>query len=152
MTRIIPGAGLDAELNAADKVRFFYDVNTNEAGLQIRLTNKTGANSIKGYLVEPSSTTARAFDLVGLDEPDIMGVIYEAGIADGSECWIWLSGVVEVYYIGATTLEYFARMGITADGGAAGQAVAEPVPARVCGGPEGVSDPAASQRRRPSAG
>ena len=128
MTLILPGSGLDAELNAANKVRFYYDQATNEAGLQIRLTNKTGGNSIKGYLVEPSSTTARAFDYTPLGEPDIMGIVYEAGIADGSECWIWLAGCVEVYYIGTTTLEYLARMGIAADGGAAGQAVAEPMP------------------------
>ena len=111
-----------------DKVRYHYDVDTNEAGLQIKLTNKTGGASIKGYLVKPSGSTARAFDLVDLGGPDIMGIVYESGIADGQECWVWLQGVVQIYFIGNTTMEHFARMGISGDGGAAGQAVSEAKP------------------------
>lgn len=114
--------------NAAEKVRLWYDNTTNEAGLQIKLTNKTGGNTTKGYLIHPSAGTDRAFDYTALDEPDIMGIVYEGGIADGSECWVWVSGVVEVYFFGSTTRDHFARMGETGDGGAAGQAISEAVP------------------------
>jgi len=115
--------------NAGDKVRIFYDSGTNEAGMQIKITNKTGGATTKGYIVTASDTTDRAFKLCAVNEPDIIGVIYEAGISDGSECWVWMNGsICQVYYIGNTTREHFARNLVTADGGSAGQAISEALP------------------------
>lgn len=106
-----------------------YDPATNEAGFQIKLTNKTGANSVKGDIVEPSDTTDRGFKLIPVGGIDPIGVVYETGIADGAECWIWLQGIVEVRYQAATTRDYFARVTVSADtDDAAGVAIAEPLP------------------------
>ncbi len=102
---------------------------TAEGGLAIRLTNKTGAPSIKGYLVTASNATANSCKLVVMGEPDIVGVFYESGVADGSDAWIVVSGIAEVYFSGNTTLEHFARNLMAADGvGSAGQAISEAVP------------------------
>jgi hypothetical protein len=72
-----------------DKTRFWYDSSTNEWGWQIKLTNKTGSPSVKGELVEASTGTDMAFQQSGADSLEVIGVVYEAGVADGSECWIW---------------------------------------------------------------
>jgi len=101
---------------------------TPEGGIAIKLTNKSGANSTKGYLVHPSSTVDNAVDLVPLDEPDIIGVFYEDGIADGEEAWVVISGIADVYYFGGSVREELARMGQTADGGSAGEAISDVLP------------------------
>jgi len=116
-------------INIGNKVRLYYDSVTNEAGIQVKLTNKSGGNSVKGYIVTASDGTNRAFKNCVINSPDIIGVVAEAGIADGSECWVWMSGsICQVYYIGNTTRGYFARNLVTADGGSAGQAIAEALP------------------------
>jgi hypothetical protein len=81
-------------VGVADKVRFWYDSTTSEWGLQVRLTNKTGANSVKGEIVTPSSGTDMAFDKEAADGLEPIGIVYEAGVVDGSECWIWVNGSV----------------------------------------------------------
>lgn len=116
--------------NLNNKWRMHYDSSTGEFGPQIRLTNKTGGNTTKGYLVSFSNTTAHAFKYCIVDEPDIIGVVYEAGIADGSECWIWITNAYcQVYYISDVDLEDFARNTITGDSDTtSGKAVAEAAP------------------------
>jgi hypothetical protein len=102
---------------------------TPEGGLAIKLTNKTGANTIKGYLVHPSPTTNYAVSLTPVNEPDILGVFYENGVADGEEVWIVIQGIADVYFGDSTTREHFARMSITTDTGSAeGVATSEAIP------------------------
>lgn len=105
---------------------------TEIGGLCIKLTNKTGATSLKGYLCEPSSGTANAFSVCATDEPDIIGIVYgdDNGnqVADGEECWVVIQGIAEVYFGGNTTLEHFARNNIAADSYSNGQAVSEAAP------------------------
>jgi hypothetical protein len=67
-----------------------------EGGLLIRLTNKTGSASVKGTLVKADTATDNAFILTGANEVECIGVVYEAGVADGSECWIVVAGIAEV--------------------------------------------------------
>ncbi len=65
-------------------------------GFAIRLTNKTGSATIAGQLVETSTTDD---DAVGLSEADgdhTMGVLLEAGIADGAEAWVIVLGIADV--------------------------------------------------------
>ena len=69
--------------------------NTPEGGVAVKLTNKTGAASVKGTLVSASTTTDNAFALQS-NEFDCFGVVYEAGIADGSACWVVVSGIAEL--------------------------------------------------------
>lgn len=101
---------------------------TPEGGLAIRLTNKTGGVTTKGYLVTASTGTDKAFAYCAVDQPDIIGAVYEAGVADASECWVVVAGIADVYFMGSTTRGHFARNIVAADGGASGQAVSEVKP------------------------
>lgn len=106
------------------KIRF-----TDEGGLAVRLTNKTGAASVKGTLVDPHATVNNAVALVPVNAPDIIGVMYDNGVADGAECWVVISGIADVMFVGNTTAGHFARMTVTADtGDQAGYAISEAVP------------------------
>jgi hypothetical protein len=102
---------------------------THVGGLAIRLLNKTGAPSVKGMLVAEDATTDDAFHLTPLDAPDIIGAVYEAGVADGALCWVVVNGIAEVYFAGNTVHGQFARMIKTGEPvAAAGVAIAEALP------------------------
>jgi hypothetical protein len=103
---------------------------TPEGGFYITLTNKTGGATTKGYLVKPSSGTDNAFDYVASGEPDIIGVVYDAGIADGSACRIVVAGIADVYVSAdGASREDFVRMNAAGDTSTAdGVATAEAVP------------------------
>ena len=102
---------------------------TPDGGYAVKLINKTGAASVKGYLVDASPTTDRAVRLVPVNDPDCIGAFLESGVPDGSEAWIVVSGLAYVYFFGSTTRGHYARIGVTADTGeAAGQAISEAIP------------------------
>ena len=105
---------------------------TPDGGICIKLVNKTGAGSIKGYLATPSDANDSSFILTPDDVPDNFGVIYgdDEGnsVADGVECWIIISGIGYVYFEAAVTRGHFVRSQINADGGTPGIAVAEAMP------------------------
>lgn len=104
----------------------------NDGGLMVKLTNKTGAASVKGEVVHVYDATAvnNAVAKIIVDDPDPFGVFYESGIADGAEAWIVTSGMADVYFTGDTTRGHIARGYLTADGAGyvAGQALSEAVP------------------------
>ncbi len=93
-------------------------MDTLEGGRAIKLTNKTGVASVKGIVVKPSSSTDYAVDVCDADGVDPIGVVYEDGIADGSEVWVVISGIAEVLLEDstATTRGYWARTSITQAG------------------------------------
>lgn len=102
---------------------------TTEGGIAIKITNKTGSASVKGTLVMASHTVASAASLEALGEIDTIGIVYEDGVADGSDVWIVVAGIADVYFIGSTSLGHYARGCVAADNGAeAGKAVSEAVP------------------------
>jgi hypothetical protein len=102
---------------------------TLEGGIAVKLTNKTGAPSVKGYTVHNNPSFANAVALTAVGDPDCFGVFYESGVADGSEAWVVISGIASVYFIGSVTLGHIARTFIAADAGAAaGKAMSESVP------------------------
>ncbi|MFW9872130.1 MAG: hypothetical protein ACFFG0_03435 [Candidatus Thorarchaeota archaeon] len=104
---------------------------TEDGGIAIKLTNKTGGNSIKGYLVSVYDATAidNAVALSAVDEPDCIGVFYEAGIADGSEAWVVISGIADVYFANDSTRGHIARVMVAADDNdTAGMAQSEALP------------------------
>ena len=113
----------DGSLVNNDKIRF-----TAEGGMAVKLTNKTGGNSIKGYLVHLSGAVNNAVIVATVDDPDIVGVFYEDGIADGAEAWIVVSGIADIYFNGNSTRGHFMRNQITADSGTAGMAISEALP------------------------
>ena len=91
---------------------------TDEGGFAIYLINKTGAASVKGTLVDTKASIDNAVNIVGADEPDIVGVVYENGIADGDLVLVVISGVAEVLLEDSTasTRGYWARISITQNG------------------------------------
>lgn len=100
-----------------------------DGGLMIKMTNKTGANSVKGNVVRVNSAVDNSFVLAVDTAPDPIGIVYESGIADGAECWVVVSGIAEVYFIGSTTRGHLARTFIASEAGyVAGQALSEAVP------------------------
>lgn len=102
---------------------------TDDGGLAIKLTNKTGAASIKGYIVTPDLSVDNAVRLATIDGANGTGVFIESDIADGDEAWVVVAGIADVYYSNAPTRGYLARTGLTADTGeVAGQAISEAYP------------------------
>jgi|GEM_PF-4923555 len=104
---------------------------TTEGGFAVKLTNKTGGNSVKGEVVTPydSSAIDNAVKKIIVDVPNPIGVFYESGIADGAEAWVVVSGIADVYFIGNTTRGHIARGFLTADAGyVTGQALSEAYP------------------------
>lgn len=69
---------------------------TDKGGLAVFATNKTGATSVKGTIIMASTGTDSAFMTAGADSTAAVGVVYEDGIADGSKCWVVISGIVQV--------------------------------------------------------
>ena len=101
---------------------------TPEGGLAVKMLNKTGAGSIKGYICETSDIVDNATKYVTDDDVDPMGIMYSDGVADGDYVWVVVSGIAEVYYSDTVTRATFARVPIAADSIASGQAKSEPLP------------------------
>jgi hypothetical protein len=102
---------------------------TPEGGFAVRLTNKTGAVSVKGTVVTADTSADNAVKKIAVDVPAPIGVIYDDDIADGAEVWVVLSGIAAVYFTGTTVRGHFARGFIAADiGYVSGQALSEAVP------------------------
>lgn len=67
-------------------------------GYAIRLTNKTGGNTVAGQLVAVYLATAvdDAFKTAAANDDGVIGIVLDAGVADGSEAWIIVSGIADV--------------------------------------------------------
>jgi hypothetical protein len=96
---------------------------TPEGGFAVRLTNKSGAKTVKGQIVSHKGTVARAFDLTAVDAYHCLGVVYESGVADGAECWVVVAGIAQVLMKNAATMGHICRIPLAADNGAAGYAM-----------------------------
>lgn len=105
-------------------------LNTEDGGVAVRMINDTGVATVKGYVVQPSSSVDFGVKLIVKDIPNPIGVFYETGIADGEYTWVVISGIAYVYYVASTTRNYFSRGFLTADGGSyvTGQALNEALP------------------------
>ena len=71
---------------------------TTTGGYAIKLTNKTGGNTVAGQLVNSYVATAidDAFKTISASDQEIIGIVLDAGIADGSEAWVVISGIADV--------------------------------------------------------
>lgn len=87
---------------------------TADGGIAVQMINKTGATSVKGAIVDLHSLD-NAFQLSS-EEFDTIGAIYEAGIADGSLCWVTITGKAKVLIEDATasTAGYWVYSSATA--------------------------------------
>ena len=78
------------------------DVNTKSGhtaigGIAIKLTNETGGNTVAGQVVIADPDVDDAFNTAGNDSENAIGIVLEAGVSDGSEAWIVVSGIADVY-------------------------------------------------------
>jgi hypothetical protein len=79
-------------------VQLFGDNNvgiTPEGGYAVKLINNTGADSIKGTIVQAGSI-AESIAVSDSDAVHPIGVIFNSGIQDGSYVWVVVSGVAQV--------------------------------------------------------
>lgn len=122
-------------LSIGGKMRFVYDTNTGEMGMQVKLINKTGGNTVKGYLCCPDVNVDGAFQYCAINDPDPNWVVYEAGIADAAEAWVWcVNAICEVYCndvaAGNPTRHHYIRSTATGDSvTTTGHATSEALPA-----------------------
>ncbi len=66
-------------------------------GFAIKLTNLTGANSVKGEVVRTRGTAADdAVTLALTGELDAIGIFLESGVAHQAEAWVVVSGIADV--------------------------------------------------------
>ena len=117
----------DSKISVNDKCCMNTD-----GGFMVKMTNKTGGNSVKGKVVANYSASAidNAVKKVIDTEPNAIGVFYESGIADGAEAWIVVSGKAEVYFIGDAVRGHLARTFVSGEAGyVTGQALSEAIPA-----------------------
>lgn len=100
--------------DGSGKVAIGYDSSTGERGFLIRMNNKTGATTVKGSLVAASTATTNSFVLQS-SEFDTFGIVYESGVADGSEAWIWVNGSIAQCLLKDTETTTMGYVAIAAD-------------------------------------
>lgn len=83
----------DETVEVATKIKL-----TAIGGYAIKLTNKTGNNSVAGQIVIAHITQDDAVALSGANELMPIGVFLDGGVVDGSEAWIVISGIADVAY------------------------------------------------------
>ena len=73
---------------------------------------------MRGEIIHVSESTDFAYQIAIADDPECIGVVYEAGIPDGSLCWIVTYGSVQVLLQDSTasTHGFWARCSITVAG------------------------------------
>jgi len=100
---------------------------TPEGGIAVKSKNKTGAASVKGTLLTASSTTDGGVDATGGSAYECVGVMYSDGVADGSDCYVVVSGIAEVLLKDSTSATRADWVGISDTAGRA-EATAIPSP------------------------
>jgi hypothetical protein len=78
-------------IDAGGVVALGYDTATGERGFLVKTVNRTGHTSVKGELVS-CSTMADNEAILQANEYDTIGVVAEAGVAEGTSMWIWKNG------------------------------------------------------------
>lgn len=93
------------------------------------MVNKTGAASVRGSVVEVSSTTDNAFQLAPTSSDEPIGAVLDDGVPDGSFCRVVTGGTAQVLVEDgvAPTRGYWVSVSDTVAGRA--QMTAAPVPA-----------------------
>ena len=91
---------------------------TDDGGFAVPMVNDTGSPTVKGSLVEPSSSIDNGFVLTNADAFDPIGVVLESGIADGQSALVVTTG--KAYALledsSSATKGYWVRTSITQAG------------------------------------
>jgi hypothetical protein len=86
---------------------------TSQGGFATLLTNNTGTTTVKGQIVHASGTLGFNTALVNDEMP--IGIVLDAGVANGSKAWIVVGGVAEVLIdAGGCTVGDWVGTGATA--------------------------------------
>lgn len=85
----VEGQGWLVEERQIDRV-------TAEGGSGRRLTNKTGAASVRGTIVKLDSVVDKAFIVAPADDEAPAMVVYDDGVLDGEECFVVSEGYTPV--------------------------------------------------------
>jgi hypothetical protein len=107
------------------KVALGYDSVTHERGLLVKFINRTGETSVKGTVVAASTAADREI-IKEANEFDSIGVIAEAGIAEGSEVWVWMNGSVAQVLMKDSVAAVRGYVAIAADTDGRGDNIAVP--------------------------
>lgn len=91
---------------------------TPEGGYAIKLLNRTGVDSVKGTVVAVSSNYDNTFMINPIDGDMPIGIVYDDSVADGSYCWIVVTGIAQVLLVNsvATTRSYIGYSSATVAG------------------------------------
>ncbi len=65
-------------------------------GIAIKITNETGAVTVKGQIVKPDTANNDAAILTAADDLEVTGVWLDSGVADGAEAWMVVVGIADV--------------------------------------------------------
>ncbi len=98
---------------------------TPEGGLVMKMTNRTGASSVKGTIVVSDTSADNGFMTAPASSDFPFGVVYENGVANGSDCWVVVAGVADVLMKASTAA---TRAYVTKVSTEAGRAVTESSP------------------------
>jgi len=108
----------DALKNLVGDIQVGNVLFTADGGVAHKYINKTGALSVKGTCVEVSDSVANSVKVIGFDELDPIGFIYNSGIADGDDVWVVTNGKAYVLIQDGTTAtaDYWVRVSATQAG------------------------------------
>lgn len=90
---VVSSSGTATLCAMGSAVAFGYDSTTNERGFLVKMINRTGEASVKGTLISASQSADREA-IKQANEFDTIGIIQEAGIAEGAGMWVWVSGSI----------------------------------------------------------
>jgi hypothetical protein len=76
---------------------------TPEGGFAVKLVNATGSASVKGSLVMADNSAFETFNLETANGIDPFGVVYEAGVPNGSRCFVVVGGVADALLTDGTS-------------------------------------------------
>lgn len=88
-------------------------------GYAVKLTNNTGVNSVEGQQVEADDADENSYKVADANSLMVVGYVYNAGVADGSEVWIVTGGIAEML-VDAGGCVHHDRMVSSATAGSAG--------------------------------
>jgi hypothetical protein len=80
------------------------DIFTEEGGVCVKLINKTGVASVKGQVVQVYATTDNAYAVNAINSDMPIGIVYDAGVADGSSVRVVVAGKADILVDSAQTI------------------------------------------------
>lgn len=103
---------------------------TSIGGFAVKLTNQTGSNSVQGQLIKADTASDDAIILTGALDDECFGVFLDSGVANGSEAWVVVAGIVDIAMEDDTAATHGNWVTVSSEAGYANATSLAPVPAR----------------------